>query len=32
VTAPVSANLLSLAALHLRLPSRAPVPPELPRD
>jgi len=32
VTAPVSANLLSLAALHLRVPSRAPVPPELPRD
>jgi multicomponent K+:H+ antiporter subunit G len=32
VTAPVSANLLSLAALHLRLPSRAPVPPDLPRD
>ena len=32
VTAPVSANLLSLAALHLRLPSKAPVPPDLPRD
>ncbi|KPF50674.1 cation:proton antiporter [beta proteobacterium AAP121] len=32
VTAPVSANLLSLAALHLRLPSRAAVPPDLPRE
>jgi multicomponent K+:H+ antiporter subunit G len=32
VTAPVSANLLALAALHLRVPSRAPVPPALPRD
>lgn len=32
VTAPVSANLLALAALHLRLPSHAPVPPDLPRD
>jgi multicomponent K+:H+ antiporter subunit G len=31
VTAPVSANLLALAALHLRAPSQAPVPPELPR-
>jgi multicomponent K+:H+ antiporter subunit G len=27
VTAPVSANLLAQAALHLKLPSRAPVPP-----
>lgn len=26
VTAPVSANLLAQAALHLRLPSRAPLP------
>lgn len=26
VTAPVSANLMAQAALHLRLPSRAPVP------
>ena len=26
VTAPVSANLLAQAALHLKLPSRAPVP------
>ena len=26
VTAPVSANLMSQAALHLKLPSRAPVP------
>ena len=32
VTAPVSANLLALAALHLRVPSVAPVPPDLPRD
>lgn len=30
VTAPVSANLLAQAALHLRLPSRAKEPPELP--
>lgn len=29
VTAPVSANLLAQAALHLRLPSRAPVPSDL---
>ena len=27
VTAPVSANLLAKAALHLRVPSKAPVPP-----
>ncbi|MGE0348525.1 Na+/H+ antiporter subunit G [Hydrogenophaga sp.] len=27
VTAPVSANLMAQAALHLQLPSRAPVPP-----
>jgi multicomponent K+:H+ antiporter subunit G len=26
VTAPVSANMLAQAALHLRLPSKAPVP------
>lgn len=26
VTAPVSANMMAQAALHLRLPSRAPVP------
>ena len=32
ITAPVSANLLALAALHLRVPTQAPVPPELPRD
>lgn len=32
ITAPVSANLLALAALHLRVPTRAPVPPDLPRD
>lgn len=28
VTAPVSANLLAQAALHLRLPSQAPIPEE----
>ena len=27
VTAPVSANLMAQAALHLALPSRAPLPP-----
>ncbi len=32
LTAPVSANLMAMAALHLRVPSRAPVPPEQPRD
>jgi multicomponent K+:H+ antiporter subunit G len=32
ITAPVSANLLSLAALHLRLPSKAPFPPDQPQD
>lgn len=32
ITAPVSANLMAQAALHLRLPSRAPAPPDLPRD
>jgi multicomponent K+:H+ antiporter subunit G len=31
MTAPVSANLLAKAALHLRVPSKAPVPPEQPR-
>lgn len=31
VTAPVSANLMAKAALHLRVPSRAPVPDEQPR-
>ena len=30
VTAPVSAHLLAQAALHLRVPSRAPVPPGEP--
>jgi multicomponent K+:H+ antiporter subunit G len=30
VTAPVSANLLAKAALHLRAPSKAPVPPHQP--
>lgn len=30
VTAPVSAHLLAQAALHLRVHSRAPVPPEEP--
>lgn len=29
VTAPVSANLLAQAALHLQLPSKAPTPPEV---
>jgi multicomponent K+:H+ antiporter subunit G len=32
ITAPVSANLMAMAALHLRLPSRAPVPPDQPLD
>jgi multicomponent K+:H+ antiporter subunit G len=32
VTAPVSANLLAKAALHLRVPSRARVPADLPRE
>lgn len=32
VTAPVSANLLSLAALHLRLPSGAGLPGPVPTD
>jgi len=31
VTAPVSANLMAKAALHLRAPSRASVPEEQPR-
>ena len=31
VTAPVSANLLAQAALHLRVPSKAPVPPDQPQ-
>lgn len=31
VTAPVSANLMAKAALHLRVPSKAPVPEDLPR-
>ena len=31
VTAPVSANLLAQAALHLRVPSKAPVPPGQPQ-
>lgn len=31
ITAPVSANLMAKAALHLRVPSRAAVPPEQPR-
>lgn len=30
VTAPVSANLLAQAALHLRVPSKAPVPEDPP--
>jgi multicomponent K+:H+ antiporter subunit G len=32
ITAPVSANLLALAALHLRVPTRAPVPSDLSQD
>ncbi len=32
VTAPVSANLMAQAALHLRLHSRAPVPDEVDRS
>lgn len=31
VTAPVSANLLAKAALHLRVPSQAPPPPDQPQ-
>ena len=31
VTAPVSANLLAKSAIHLRAPSKAPMP-EVPRD
>jgi multicomponent K+:H+ antiporter subunit G len=32
ITAPVSANLMAQAALHLRVPSRAPLPPGQPLD
>lgn len=32
VTAPVSANLMAKAALHLRVPTRAEVPPDIPLD
>lgn len=32
VTAPVSANLMAMAALHLRVPSRALPPPDQPQD
>jgi multicomponent K+:H+ antiporter subunit G len=32
VTAPVSANLMAKAALHLRLRSQAPLPPDQPPD
>jgi multicomponent K+:H+ antiporter subunit G len=32
ITAPVSANLMAMAALHLRVPSTAAVPTEQPRD
>lgn len=32
ITAPVSANLMAKAALHLRVPSRAPVPDDQPRS
>ena len=31
ITAPVSASLLAKAALHLRAPSKAPVPPDHPQ-
>lgn len=31
ITAPVSASLLARAALHLRAPSKAPVPPDHPQ-
>jgi multicomponent K+:H+ antiporter subunit G len=31
-TAPVSACLMAMAALHRRSPSVAPLPPELPRE
>lgn len=30
ITAPVSASLLAKAALHMRAPSKAPVPPDQP--
>lgn len=32
ITAPVSANLMAQAALHLRVPSTAPPPDDLPQD
>ena len=32
VTAPVSANLMAMAALHLRVSSRAPPPPGQPQE
>lgn len=32
VTAPVSANLLAQAALHLKLPSKAPLPKDVARQ
>lgn len=32
VTAPVSANLMAQAALHLRVRSKAPLPDDVPRD
>ena len=32
VSAPVSANLMAKAALHLRVGSTAPVPDDLPKD
>ena len=31
ITAPVSANLMAMAALHQRVPSTAPVPPDQPQ-
>jgi len=32
ITAPVSANLMGMAALHLRVPSHAPLPPGQPQE
>lgn len=32
ITAPVSANLMALAALHLRSPSKAPIPEDQPQQ
>ncbi len=32
VTAPVSANMMAQAAMHLRAPTKAPLPDDLPLD